>query len=202
MRFPRFVRNDGGGAGDTGGPVYATLGREMAARYCEVALPVPLRTTFTYAVPAELAAAPLVGSRVVVPFRNRSMVGVGLAMTERAPEAASLKRMREIVEVLDPAPALPTPLVELGRWVSSYYLAPIGETFRGMLPPAVEVRQEREWRITAAGREYLERNEAERDFDHDSESEPGGGEGAEDAHSGNGSGLAFLRAFVVDPRPL
>jgi primosomal protein N' (replication factor Y) len=174
----------------------------MAARFCEVALPVPLRTTFTYAVPAELAAAPLVGSRVVVPFRNRSMVGVGLAVTERAPEAASLKRLREIVEVLDPAPALPAPLVELGRWVSSYYLAPIGETFRGMLPPAVEVRQEREWRITAAGREYLERHERSRDFDHDSESESGGGEDAEDARDGNGAGLAFLRAFVVDPRPL
>jgi primosomal protein N' (replication factor Y) (superfamily II helicase) len=37
-------------------------------RYCEVALPVPLRSTFTYAVPAALDGAPLVGRRVVVPF--------------------------------------------------------------------------------------------------------------------------------------
>src|ERR1700680_3460723 len=174
----------------------------MAARFCEVALPVPLRTTFTYAVPAALAWAALFGSRGVVPFRNRSMVGVGLAVSERAPEAAALKRLREIVEGLDPAPALPAPLVELGRWVSSYYLAPIGETFRGMLPPAVEVRQEREWRITAAGRAYLEKREREGDCDHDSASESGGAEDAEDAHSGNGGGLALLRAFAGDPRAL
>ena len=46
-------------------------------RYCEVALPVPLRSTFTYAVPASLNGEPLVGRRVVVPFGSRAMIGVG-----------------------------------------------------------------------------------------------------------------------------
>ena len=124
----------------------------MAASYCEVALPVPLRSTFTYAVPPALASEELVGRRVVVPFRNRALVGVGLAVTERKPAIA---RVREIVELLDPIPALPLRLIELGRWVSSYYLAPIGETVRALLPPAVEVRQDREYQITDAGREYL-----------------------------------------------
>src|SRR4029077_7571533 len=48
----------------------------------------------------------------------------------------------------------------------------------------------------------LERNEPERDLDHAAESEPASAEGAEDAHSGNGSGLALLRAFAGDPRSL
>src|ERR1700722_1628257 len=64
----------------------ATLPTAMSTRFCEVALPVPLRSTFTYAVPASLNGEELAGRRVVVPFRNRAMVGLSLGETERAPE--------------------------------------------------------------------------------------------------------------------
>src|SRR5437879_13926416 len=96
----------------------------MVPRFCEVALAVPLRTTFTYAVPDSLAEVVVAGSRVVVPFRNRALVGVALGLTDRQPEVEQIK---EIVEVLDPIPALPPRLIELGCWVASYYLAPPGE---------------------------------------------------------------------------
>jgi primosomal protein N' (replication factor Y) (superfamily II helicase) len=129
----------------------------MSTRFCEVALPVPLRSTFTYAVPASLNGEELIGRRLVVPFRNRAMVGVGLAVSDRAPEIARGKSsIREIAEVMDPLPALPARLIELGHWVSRYYLAPIGETFRAMLPPEVELRHDREYSITDAGRKYLQ----------------------------------------------
>jgi len=128
----------------------------MSPRYCEVAVPVPLRSTFTYAVPASINGEELIGRRVVVPFRNRAMVGVGLAVTDRAPEIARAKSsIKEIAEVMDPLPALPPKLVELGHWISRYYLAPIGETFRAMLPPEIEVRHDREYWLTEAGRKYL-----------------------------------------------
>jgi primosomal protein N' (replication factor Y) (superfamily II helicase) len=125
----------------------------MAARYCEVALPVPLRSTFTYAVPAGLNGEDLVGRRLVVPFRNRAMVGVGIAVSDRAPEVA---RVKEIAELMDTLPAFPSKLIELGHWISRYYLAPVGETFRAMLPPEIELRQDREYRLTAAGHAYLQ----------------------------------------------
>lgn len=124
----------------------------MTRRYLEVALPVPLRSAFTYGVPASFNGEELVGRRVLVPFRNRPMVGVGLAQTEQAPET---KRIKEIAELLDPLPALPPKLIELGHWISRYYLAPIGETFRAMLPPEIELRHDREYWITDAGRAYL-----------------------------------------------
>jgi primosomal protein N' (replication factor Y) len=144
----------------------------MPARYCEVALPVPLRSTFTYLLPQSLAAAldgqPLVGRRVVVPFRRRAMIGVVLAESARLPDiaravssggaaAAAAPAIREIAEVMDPLPALPPKLIELGKWISRYYLAPIGETFRSMLPPDVEVRHDREYSLTEAGRAYLDK---------------------------------------------
>jgi primosomal protein N' (replication factor Y) len=125
----------------------------MIPRYCEVALPVPLRTTFTYAVPDSFQHENLVGRRVLVPFRNRAMVGVGLSVSETAPAVA---RVKEISELLDPVPALPAKLIELGHWISRYYLAPIGETFRAMLPPEIELRHDREYWLTDAGRAYFQ----------------------------------------------
>ena len=125
----------------------------MTPRYCEVALPVPLRSTFTYAVPVSFQNEDLVGRRVLVPFRNRAMVGVGLSVSDRAPAIA---RVKEISELLDPIAALPPKLIELGHWISRYYLAPIGETFRAMLPPEIELRHDREYWLTDSGRAYFE----------------------------------------------
>ena len=123
------------------------------SEFCEVALPVPLRTTFTYAAPSSQSeAAPLTGARVVVPFRNRAMVGLVLG---RAAEQPSGNGIRAISEVLDAQPALAPSLITLGRWVADYYLAPVGEVFRAMLPPVVEVRSVQELSRTAAGQAYL-----------------------------------------------
>jgi primosomal protein N' (replication factor Y) (superfamily II helicase) len=124
----------------------------MPPRYCEVALPVPLRSTFTYAVPASLDGESLVGRRVVVPFGRRAMIGVALSEPSCPPE---LLRIKEIAEVMDSVPALPPALIELGQWISRYYVAPIGETFRAMLPPEIELRHDREYSLTDAGRDYL-----------------------------------------------
>jgi primosomal protein N' (replication factor Y) (superfamily II helicase) len=124
----------------------------MPPRYCEVALPVPLRSTFTYAVPASFDGEPLVGRRVVVPFGRRAMIGVGLSESDRPPE---IPRVKEIAELMDSIPALPPKLLELGHWISRYYLAPVGETFRAMLPPEIELRHDREYSLTDSGRAYL-----------------------------------------------
>jgi len=124
----------------------------MPATYCEVALPVPLRSLFTYAIPERLAGSIFVGGRVVVPFRHRAMTGVVVDVSNRRPDPERVKNVKEIVEALDPIPALPTKLIELGRWVAGYYVAPPGEVFRAMLPPQVDLRHERELALNDAGR--------------------------------------------------
>jgi primosomal protein N' (replication factor Y) len=108
-----------------------------------------MRLTFSYAVPDRLDELAVPGARVVVPFGKRTVVGVVLGRSSHRPEIPQLK---DISEVLDPLPALPARLIELGRWVANYYLAPVGETFRVLLPPAVEVRVARQWQITEQGR--------------------------------------------------
>ena len=124
----------------------------MAALTCEVALPVPIRSTFTYRVPEVFAERAVPGARVLVPFRKRTMAGVIVecaASGRRAPEGAHL---REILDVLDDQPAIPPLLAKLGRWVANYYLAPEGEVFHAILPPAVDLRHARELHLTEAGR--------------------------------------------------
>jgi primosomal protein N' (replication factor Y) (superfamily II helicase) len=125
----------------------------MTQRYLEVALPVPLRSAFTYAVPDTFNGEELIGRRVLVPFRNRAMVGLGLATTDQAPEVA---RLKQISKLLDPMAALPPKLIELGHWISRYYLAPPGEVFHAMLPPEIELRHDREYWLTDTGLAHLQ----------------------------------------------
>src|SRR5271169_2427016 len=125
----------------------------MPPRYAEVALPVPLRSLFTYSVPTRFESEELIGRRVLVPFRNRKMIGVIASLAENAIE---LERVKEISELLDPIPALTPNLLELGQWISRYYIAPIGESLNALLPPQPDLRQEREYKLTEAGAEYLE----------------------------------------------
>ena len=106
-------------------------------------------------MPSAANGEPIAGRRVVVPFRNRPMIGVALDESERLPEDAARTRIRTITELMDSRPALTPSLIELGRWISRYYLAPIGETFRAMLPPEIELRHDREYSLTEAGRAQL-----------------------------------------------
>ncbi len=122
----------------------------MTPPFCNVALPVPLRTTFTYAVPDSLQGTVQPGSRVLVPFRKKAMVGVVVELVESAPQGT---KIREVARVFDFVPALTVKLIELAHWIAGYYLAPIGEVFRAMLPPVTEVKTQRQIILTDAGRE-------------------------------------------------
>ncbi|HWW18731.1 MAG TPA: primosomal protein N' [Candidatus Saccharimonadales bacterium] len=121
----------------------------MSLPFCNVALPVPLRNTFTYAIPEMLRESVQPGSRVLVPFRNKSLVGVVVECVQQAPEGT---KIREITKSLDFLPALTPKLIELAHWIAGYYLAPIGEVFRAMLPPVTELRTERQIVLTHSGR--------------------------------------------------
>jgi primosomal protein N' (replication factor Y) (superfamily II helicase) len=121
----------------------------MALSFCNVALPVPLRTTFTYAIPDALRESIRPGSRVLVPFRNKSLVGVVVECVQHGPDGA---KIRDVTKVLDFVPALTPKLIELAHWIAGYYLAPVGEVFRAMLPPITELRTQRQIVLTAAGR--------------------------------------------------
>ncbi|HEU4563309.1 MAG TPA: hypothetical protein VFS05_01625, partial [Gemmatimonadaceae bacterium] len=102
------------------------------ASLIEVALPIPLFRTFTYAVPEAMApVAP--GSRVVVPVRGRRVIGICLGPSDGAGVASP----RDILDVPDDRPALGDSLLALCRWIADYYVVPIGLVTRCVLPAAL-----------------------------------------------------------------
>src|SRR5664279_5499565 len=118
--------------------------------YCEVALPVPLDRVFTYAV--REGQTPLRGARVIAPFRNEKLIGVVTGLSDKAPAGFEA---RYLEAVLDDEPLLSETLLKLGEWMAQYYLAPLGEVLRGMLPLMAEVRRTVYYRITDLGRDVL-----------------------------------------------
>lgn len=105
----------------------------MATPCIEVALPVPLFRTFTYAVPEGIATPIPVGSRVLVPFRARQDIGICLGEATPPPNVA----IKPILSVLDAEPSMPPALLETGRWIADWYAAPLGLTLRSMLPASL-----------------------------------------------------------------
>ena len=118
--------------------------------FCDVALPVPLDQTFTYAVNGVM---PVVGARVLVPFSGQRLMGVVVRVHEDAPKDDF--EIKPVQQVLDDAALLPDELMELARWIAAYYVAPLGEVLRGMLPLGAEVKRHVVYRIAEAGRRVL-----------------------------------------------
>ena len=99
----------------------------------EVALPVPLFQTFTYELSPGSERVPAVGSRVVVPFRNRKEIGICLGpATDKA-----VRRVKRVIEVPDDAPVMNAEMIALCRWMADYYVVPIGIALRSALPAAL-----------------------------------------------------------------
>ena len=117
--------------------------------FCDVALAVPLDTVFTYAIPPGME--PVVGGRVLVPFRQQRMSGIVVKLHDRPPQV----KTKKVIEALDLAPVLDEHLLKLGKWIADYYLAPVGEVFRTMLPLSAEFKRSIAYRITDEGRMAL-----------------------------------------------
>jgi len=117
--------------------------------FCDVAPPVPLDTVFTYAIPEGME--PVVGGRALVPFRQQRMPGIVVELHDRPPQV----KTKKILEVLDLVPVLDQQLLKLGKWIADYYLDPIGEVFRTMLPLSAEFKRAIIYRITDEGRMAL-----------------------------------------------
>src|SRR5262245_2177910 len=101
--------------------------------YADVAVCLPLSRTFVYKVgePVE------VGCRVVVPFRKRDMEGFVVGVRNEAPDDIEI---HPITNVIDQSPLLRQEIFQLCRWISEYYVSPLGEVLKGALPPGISAK--------------------------------------------------------------
>lgn len=121
----------------------------------QVALPVPLPRLFDYLPPA--GVQPVIGGRVSVPFGNRRMIGIVVALREKSdlPET----QLKRIAAVLDTQSLFPPSLWRILNWAAGYYHSPLGEVLLHALPvllrqgkPAQDAPLWR-WTITEQGQE-------------------------------------------------
>lgn len=98
-------------------------------KYIEVALNLPLKMSFRYRVPTELAARVKIGSRVLVPFRNKNLKGFVTREREKGE-----RKLKDVIKLVDDFPAISRPLLRLGEWVSQYYHCSLGQSLHSMLP--------------------------------------------------------------------
>ncbi len=117
--------------------------------YCDVSLPVPIDQPFTYLLPETLRHRVRVGCRLLVPFGTRKLAGVVL----RTHDQPAANNTREALRLLDEEPALDEDLLKLGRWIASYYCAPLGETLRAMTPLTGDIRRGKIYSLTTSGRD-------------------------------------------------
>ena len=91
----------------------------------------------TYALDEELADV-TIGEEVMVPLGrgNTPTPGHVVEKTEESETSGPVKHVLARTK----SPALPSDLIELARWISSYYLAPLGPTISSMLPAPVRRR--------------------------------------------------------------
>lgn len=105
----------------------------------KVALPVPLRQVFDY-LPPDHGAVPPAGTRVVVPFGSRQLVGI--VVQSQAETELTAGRLLSIIEVLDQGRAvLDGDLLKLMQWCWQYYKHAPGDVLQAALPPALRKRK-------------------------------------------------------------
>jgi primosomal protein N' (replication factor Y) len=118
-----------------------------------IALALPVRETFDYAVPDHLASRARIGARALVPFRNQKATGYIL----EGVQAGRVKEIREILDILDREPLFHEGLVPFFQWMADYYLYPIGRLIQAALPGGLNVSPFKTGRVTEKGMAGLTR---------------------------------------------
>lgn len=109
----------------------------MTEKTAQVLLLVPsLDRLYSYKIPAKIKDVAVIGARVRVPVRHSTKDGYILETADELSGKAFAKKLREIKEVV-PIPPLPQGLIAFLKWLSNYYVAPLGQVFQTALPDFV-----------------------------------------------------------------
>ena len=102
----------------------------MRQPWVRVALALPLGDLFDYRLPEGMEA--LIGQRVRVPFATKELIG--LIIEKPSEPAYEESAIREVLEVYDDLPPMPTDWIEFGGFAGTYYQRPLGEVLLPSMP--------------------------------------------------------------------
>lgn len=109
---------------------------DTISTFIEVAVPLPLDRTFHYRVPICFQDRIAPGIRVLVPFGRRRISAYVLGFGEPAPG----QQLKEVLELLDEQPLWTEKELIFFRWLSAYYLYPLGEVLKTALPSGINLQ--------------------------------------------------------------
>lgn len=102
--------------------------------------------TFSYRLPDDLGDV-VPGSLLLVPYGRRLALGYLLPGNADPIGADPIGADLKVVEAVVSGPMLTPDLLTLAEEIAAYYRAPIGTTLAAMLPPGLESRLIRRWRV-------------------------------------------------------
>ena len=92
---------------------------------------------FDYSIPDKIRNKVVVGSRIRVPLRNRPSTGTVVAFIPSDELGVAVSKIKPIIDLISGKPILTSGLIDLGRWISDYYLAPMESVMRSLIPESV-----------------------------------------------------------------
>jgi primosomal protein N' (replication factor Y) (superfamily II helicase) len=117
--------------------------------YARVLIDRSIHRELDYLVPESLAEKIGIGSRVRVPFREKSALATVVGLLEETDAAG----IRPIEALVGDRPVLSEKLIELARWMSAYYCCPIEAVMHSLLPQVIrkaEVTWKKQLFVSAA----------------------------------------------------
>lgn len=128
------------------------------SKFVDVALPIPVRSLFTYRMSEDISRAALPGARVLVPFGKRTLTGYAISFADEL--KLSLKSdetsVRDVIELIDDIPLLTPEILWLTEWAADYYAASWGEMLKASLPAGINANVDILISATENGRVKLE----------------------------------------------
>ena len=104
--------------------------------YYDIAVGLPLRQSFTYKSKVAIKK----GTRVVVPFGKKSIVGI---VVKKISNPNSLKGLKEIISIADNHTCFDKSIFNTILWASEYYHHPIGEVFFSFMPTLLRKKNDK-----------------------------------------------------------
>jgi primosomal protein N' (replication factor Y) len=126
-------------------------------KFADIAVPVPVYQTYTYVIPPDLAATIRPGYRVIVPLVKRKITGYVVSLKNECDRSD----LKPIYDLLDDSPALSPDLLTLAKWIAEYYICPLGEVIKAMLPGGINLESNIVVKLlkdATAAQNYIEEN--------------------------------------------
>jgi len=109
--------------------------------YAKIVFAIPVNNFYYYLIPDKLVDRIECGQRVKVNFNNRNTYGYVIEKTKKLDKEIAPEDIKVIRDIIDDKPLFNSKIFDLALWISSYYLASLGESLKLMTPGGMRIRE-------------------------------------------------------------